>query len=68
MEQTIEKPPWKQLTFYKTKPYNKANITYGDFLLNIPTELFEKKNEIKSSESIQRSGSSSRTIEQSLFS
>ena len=50
MEQTIEKPPWKQLTFYKTKPYNKANITYGDFLLNIPTELFEKKNEINTYE------------------
>ena len=50
MEQTIEKPPWKQLTFYKTKPYNKANIIYGDFLLNIPSELFEKKNEINTYE------------------
>lgn len=50
MEQNVEKPPWKQLTFYKTKPYNKTNITYGDFLLNIPTELFEKKNEINTYE------------------
>jgi len=46
MEQLIEKPPWKQVVFYKTKTYTKEKIEYGDFLLNIPKELFEKKNEI----------------------
>jgi DNA-binding transcriptional MerR regulator len=45
MEQLIEKPPWKQVVFYKTKTYTKEKIEYGDFLLNIPKELFEKKNE-----------------------
>ena len=46
MEQCVEKPPWKQVTYYKTKPIKKCNIEYSDFCLNIPKELFEKKNEI----------------------
>ena len=46
MEQSIEKPPWKQVTYYKSKPYIKCSIEYEDFSLNIPKELYEKKNEI----------------------
>jgi cap2 methyltransferase len=46
MEQCIEKPPWKQVTYYKSKPYVKSSIEYEEFSLNIPKELSEKKNEI----------------------
>ena len=46
MEQCIEKPPWKQVTYYKSKPYVKTSIEYEEFCLNIPKELYEKKNEI----------------------
>jgi cap2 methyltransferase len=46
MEQCIEKPPWKQVTYYKSKPYVKSSIEYEEFFLNIPKELSEKKNEI----------------------
>jgi cap2 methyltransferase len=46
MEQCIEKPPWKQVIYYKSKPYVKSSIEYEEFSLNIPKELYEKKNEI----------------------
>jgi 23S rRNA U2552 (ribose-2'-O)-methylase RlmE/FtsJ len=54
MEQNAEKPPWKQIVFYKTKPYTKSSIEFGDFLLDIPKELYEKKNEINAYEEEHR--------------
>ena len=46
MELLIEKPPWKEVLFFKSSPYEKREIVYDDFTIKISKELFDKKNEI----------------------
>lgn len=45
MEQVSDKPPWKNILFFKPKQY-KIQLTFSEFECIIPKELFEKKNEI----------------------
>jgi len=46
MELLIEKPPWKEVIFFKSSVYEKREIIYDEFTINISKELFNKKNEI----------------------
>jgi len=46
MEIILEKPPWKDIVFFKSLPYEKREILYDDFTINFSKELYDKKNEI----------------------
>ena len=46
MDDTIFKPPWQMVVFYKTKQYINIDIEYKPFISNIPEYLIIKKEEI----------------------
>ena len=48
MEQILVKPPWQQILFFKTIPYDKEDhtILFEEFQDTIPKELLLKKEEI----------------------
>jgi len=46
MEVLVDKPPWKCILFFKSGTYEKREILYENFSINISKELFDKKNEI----------------------
>jgi len=46
MDNETEKPPWKSITFFRTKSIDLNNVKFGMFETNIPKGLLEKKEEI----------------------